>query len=50
MEDLGWFFLFLAGVIGAMLGRHWYRRRVAAKLADKILVDVLKEKDSFRRR
>ncbi|WP_455371448.1 hypothetical protein [Petrachloros mirabilis] len=31
------------------LGRRWYRRRVAARLADKMLADVLKAKDAFRR-
>lgn len=49
MDDIGWFLLFMAGVVAAMLGRQWYRRWVAAKLADRILADVLKDKDSFRR-
>ncbi len=31
------------------LGRRWYRRRVAARLADKMLADVIKGKDAFRR-
>lgn len=34
-------------VIG--LGRRWYRRRVAAKLADQMLSEVIKGKDAFRR-
>lgn len=34
-------------VIG--LVRRWYRRRVAAKLADQMLSDVIKGKDAFRR-
>ena len=31
------------------LGRRWYRQRCAAKSADKLLADVLKGKDAFRR-
>ncbi len=34
-------------VIG--LVRRWYRRRVAARLADQMLSDVIKGKDAFRR-
>ena len=34
-------------VIG--LVRRWYRRRVAAKLADQMLSEVIKGKDAFRR-
>jgi hypothetical protein len=34
-------------VIG--LARRWYRRRVAAKLADQMLSEVIKGKDAFRR-
>ncbi len=32
-----------------LIGRLWYRRRVAAKLADDLLRDVVKGKDAFRR-
>jgi hypothetical protein len=49
MEDLGWALLLTAGAVAALLGRLWYRRRVAAKLADELLHEVLKGKDSFRR-
>ena len=31
------------------LGWRWYRQRCAAKSADKLLADVLKGKDAFRR-
>ena len=50
MDDTGW--MLLSIVTGACLiefGRRWYRRRVAARLADKLLRDVLKGKDAFRR-
>jgi hypothetical protein len=49
MEDIGWFLLFVVGIAAAMVARHWYRRWVAAKLADRILAEVLRDKDSFRR-
>ncbi len=29
--------------------QKWWRRRQAAKLADKLLADVIKSKDAFRR-
>ncbi len=29
--------------------QKWWRRRQAAKLADKLLADVIKGKDAFRR-
>ncbi len=38
----------LGGVL-FLLGRLWYRRRLAAKLADDLLRDVVKGKDAFRR-
>ncbi len=38
----------LGGVL-FLIGRLWYRRRVAAKLADDLLRDVVKGKDAFRR-
>ncbi|MBU6481748.1 MAG: hypothetical protein KGS09_14515 [Nitrospirae bacterium] len=31
------------------LGLRWYRKCRAAKSADKLLADVLKSKDAFRR-
>ena len=50
MDDTGWtLVLIVAGAFLAELGRRWYRRRVAAKLADKLLKDVLRGKDAFRR-
>ncbi len=48
--DAGWTLVIVViGVIFIGLGRHWYRRWVAAKLADKVLSDVVKAKDAFRR-
>jgi hypothetical protein len=50
MEDVGW--ALGVGVVVLFLfelGRRWYRRRVAARLADKLLRDVVKGKDAFRR-
>jgi len=50
MDDTGWALLMIAaGAVVAELGRRWYRRRVAARLADKLLRDVVKGKDAFRR-
>jgi len=50
MDDTGWALLMIAAGAGlAELGRRWYRRRVAARLADKLLRDVVKGKDAFRR-
>ena len=50
MGDLGWSLLIVAaGVFVIDLVRRWYRRRVAARLADKMLTEVLKSKDAFRR-
>jgi hypothetical protein len=31
------------------VGQKWWRHRQAAKLADKLLDDVIKGKDAFRR-
>lgn len=31
------------------VGWRWYRRRRAAKAADRLLADVLRGKDAFRR-
>ncbi len=45
--------LIVLAVLGSgvlfVVGRLWYRRRVAAKLADDLLRDVVKGKDAFRR-
>jgi hypothetical protein len=50
MGDTGWTLLIVAvGVFVIELLRRWYRRRVAARLADQMLSDVLKAKDAFRR-
>lgn len=49
MDDSGWALaLIVAGTLVVELGRRWYRRRVAAKLADQLLKDVLKGKDAAR--
>jgi len=51
MDDISWPLLILIGVVLiAEAGRRWYRRRIAAKLADQLLDDVIKGKDAFRRR
>jgi len=50
MDETGWIVLSLFG--GAVLWiviRYRYRRWKAGKLADKILDDVIKGKDAFRR-
>lgn len=50
MDDFGWPLLIIAGGLLVMeLGRRWYRRRMAAKLADQLLEEVIKGKDAFRR-
>lgn len=50
MNDLGWLLLSIGiGWIVVECGRRWYRRRVAAKLADHLLEEVVKSKDAFRR-
>jgi len=50
MGDTAWSLLIVAVAVFLIdLGRRWYRRRVAARLADKVLADVLKAKDAFRR-
>ncbi|MEK7763579.1 MAG: hypothetical protein AAB433_18540 [Nitrospirota bacterium] len=50
MDELGWA-LVVAAVAVVVIGlvRRWYRRRVAGKLADKMLSDVIKGKDAFHR-
>jgi hypothetical protein len=37
------------GFLLALAIRYWLRRRRAARLADKLLADVVKAKDAFRR-
>ena len=50
MSDGEWLTLILVfGGLLIALGRRWYRQRYAAKSADKLLADVLKSKDAFRR-
>ena len=50
MDELGWA-LVVAAVAVVVIGlvRRWSRRRVAGKLADKMLSDVIKGKDAFHR-
>jgi hypothetical protein len=50
MNSIDW--IAVAGVLGIaaiVLGIRWLRRTRAARLADELLADVLKAKDSFRR-
>lgn len=50
MDETGWALLVIAAaLLVAEAGRRWYRRWMAAKLADKLLSDVVKGKDAFRR-
>ena len=50
MDDTGWTLgMVVAGALLVELGRRWYRRRVAVRLADQLLRDVVKGKDAFRR-
>jgi hypothetical protein len=50
MGDIEWLaFIFILGILLFPLGRRWYRRRSIAKSADKLLADVVKGKDAFRR-
>jgi len=32
-----------------LMGQRWWRNRQAAKLADRLLEEIVKDKDSFRR-
>ena len=36
-------------IVVYIIGLRWWRHRRAARLADKLLADVIKSKDSFRR-
>jgi hypothetical protein len=50
MVDIGLTFLLLIGGVAVWLVIHQrYRRWQAGKLADKMLEDVIKGKDAFRR-
>ena len=50
MDDTGWMILIgVGGVVLWLAIRQWYRRWQAGKLADKMLKDVIKGKDAFRR-
>jgi hypothetical protein len=50
MGDTGWLVLIVvSAALLIPLVRRWYRRRVAAKSADRLLSEVLKAKDAFRR-
>ena len=41
--------LALCTILVYTIVQKWWRRRQAAKLADKLLADVIKGKDAFRR-
>jgi membrane protein YqaA with SNARE-associated domain len=41
--------LLIGGMVGWIIGHHRYRRWKVGKLADKMLEDVIKGKDAFRR-
>lgn len=50
MDDTGVLILVMVGVMVLwVVGHHRYRRWKAGKLADKLLEDVIKGKDAFRR-
>lgn len=41
--------LTLSTILVLAIAQKWWRHRQAAKLADKLLADVIKGKDAFRR-
>lgn len=41
--------LTLTTILIYTIGQKWWRQRKAAKLADQLLYDVIKDKDAFRR-
>ena len=41
--------LSLCTIVVYTIVQKWWRRRQSAKLADKLLADVIKGKDAFRR-
>ena len=50
MDNTSWMILVgIGGVVLALMAHHRYRRWKAGKLADKMLRDVIKGKDAFRR-
>jgi hypothetical protein len=50
MDDTGWMILIgIGGVVLWLVIHQRYRRWQAGKLADKMLKDVIKGKDAFRR-
>jgi hypothetical protein len=50
MSETIWvLFGLLAGSLVFLAGRRWQRRQKASRLADVLLADVLKQKDSYRR-
>jgi hypothetical protein len=50
MDDMSWMiFILVGGVVLWVVIHHRYRRWKAGKLADKVLEDVIKGKDAFRR-
>ncbi|HSN03997.1 MAG TPA: hypothetical protein VLS44_03385 [Nitrospira sp.] len=50
MSEAEWLIaMLLFGGLVLPPARRWYKRRAAAKSADKLLADVLKSKDAFRR-
>jgi hypothetical protein len=50
MDDMGWTILILiGGVVLWVMIYHRYRRWKAGKLADRMLEDVVKGKDAYRR-
>ena len=50
MDDIGLTILILIGGVALWLVRHQrYRRWKAGRLADRMLEDVIKGKDAFRR-
>jgi len=49
MSDVEWLAMMLGFCCLIAVGWRWYRKRRAAKAADKLLVEVLKGKDAFRR-
>jgi hypothetical protein len=50
MDNTGWMILIgIGGVVLWLVIHQWYRRWKAGKLADKMLKDVIRGKDAFRR-
>jgi len=50
MNNTGWMILIvIGGAVLWMVIHHRYRRWKAGKLADKLLEDVIRSKDAFRR-